>query len=122
MSRSMRTLMAATVAAGLLELAMAPFIEVPAAAAAIGAIFLLAALWIYRRPGIAPATVLGLAFLVELAAEPTYERNTVTDWVVQMGFGALSLVGLAAAIGVLVEHQRAHAARHGITTHAPKPL
>ncbi|MDP9260116.1 MAG: hypothetical protein M3Q31_26685 [Actinomycetota bacterium] len=120
MSRSMRTLLAATVAAGLFEVAQAPFIEVPAAPATIGAIFLLAALWIYRRPGIAPAVVLGLAFLVELAGVPTYERNTVTDWVVQIGFGVLSLVGLVAAIGVLVKHRRARAATQGVAAQASK--
>jgi hypothetical protein len=113
-SRSMRILLAATLAAGLFELGSAPFLEVPAVPAAIGAIFLLAALWLYRRPGIAPAVVLGLSFLVELAGLPFYERNSVTDWVVQMAFGVLSVVGLGGAIGVVFERQRARAPRSGV--------
>ena len=108
MARFNRILIAATVAAGLSELALATIIEVPAAALTFAALFLLAALWIQRRPGIVPAVVVGLAFLLELVGLPMYERTSPEDWVVQIGFGALSLVGLLAAVGMVIEHRRAH--------------
>jgi hypothetical protein len=107
MSPSRRILIAATVAAGLIELALATIIEVPAAALTFGALFLLAALWLHRRPGVASAVVVGLAFLVELAGLPMYDRASVSDWIVQIGFGAISLVGLLAAGGMIIEHRRA---------------
>jgi hypothetical protein len=100
----MRILIAAAIVAGLFEAVSVPSVGAPAAVFA--AVFLAAALWIYRRPGRPPAAVLGLAFLVELAGEPFYERNTATDWAVQMAFGVLSLVGLGAAIAVIVERRR----------------
>jgi hypothetical protein len=107
MSRSKRILIATTIAAGLIELALATTIEVPAAALTFGALFLLAALWIDRRPGIAPALAVALAFLVELVGLPFYERTSAADWIVQGAFGALSLVGLSAAGGIVIEHRRA---------------
>jgi hypothetical protein len=106
-SRSKRILVATSVAAGLIELALATIIEVPAAALTFGALFLLAALWIHRRRAIAPVVVVGLAFLLELVGLPVYDRTSVSDRVIQIAFGALSLVGLLAAGGMVIEHRRA---------------
>ena len=101
-----RTLLVASLIAGLFELATATFIEVPAAAASFGALYLAGCLWLIRSRGIGGPILLALANLVELAGEPFYQRKTTGDWLFQLGFGAFCLVGLAAALLVIAQRRR----------------
>jgi hypothetical protein len=106
-----RVLLVIAVAAGLFEFALAPFIDAPAIAVVFGVAFLTSALWLDRRPGAGPVVALATLFLVELAALPTYPRESAGEWASQIAFGLLSAVGLATALAVLVTRRRAAATR-----------
>lgn len=112
-----RTLLFASLIAGLFEFATAAFIEVPAAAATFGVIYLAGCVWLVRGRGVGAPILLALTNLVELAGEPFYQRETTSDWIFQLGFGGLCLVGLAAAVLVVAQLRRrrmlpaTHAAR-----------
>lgn len=106
-------LMGAGAGAGLFEIAQAPFLDMAAGRAmALGfaAAFLVAA-WLLRTRTTGPAMALLALFGLELAFLPVYDRATVTDWVLQVGFGALALVGLVAALAVLGGRWRGTATR-----------
>lgn len=104
-----KTVLTATaVVAGLFEVVQAPFLEMTVGkmmAAAFGLAFLGCARWL-RRNTTGPGLVLGLLFALELAFLPMYDRASMADWALQVGFGALSVIGLGATFGVLVTRRR----------------
>lgn len=92
-----RILILTTLAGGTFELASAPFTQAaPALIAA--AVFLVATFWLWRSRTIIAPLLLGLLFAVELAGEPMYQRTGVKDWILQSVIGAVSLIGLVAAV------------------------
>ena len=100
-----RTLILTTLAGGAFELASAPFTQAgPALVAA--AVFLAATLWLWRTRTIVAPVLLALLFAVELAGEPMYQRSGLKDWILQGVIGAVSLVGLVAALLVTRERLR----------------
>ena len=54
-----------------------------------------------RRGGRSGVILVGTLVLVEVAAWPTFTRTTTTDWIIQIPFLILGLVGLA-ALGIVL--------------------
>jgi hypothetical protein len=102
-----RILVGSTLLAGVFELTSIPFIQQPLGSLAAGIIFLGAGAWLWRGRGIVAPTLLGLLFAVELSGEPMYQRTGLSDWIIQMTLGVLSLAGLIAAIVVVRARLRA---------------
>jgi hypothetical protein len=69
--------------------------------AAFAVVFLLCA-WALRARGSMTATaILAVFLLVDVAGVPFYAKNGWQDWVVQLGFAALGIVGLVACVNVV---------------------
>jgi hypothetical protein len=100
-SLSMKYLFTVTLLAGLFEAASAFMIETPLAAAAFAVVFLGCAWALWARKSVVATVVVGLFLLVDVGAVPFYARHSVGDWVVQLAFAAVGLVGLAACVQVL---------------------
>ena len=98
---SHRVLVGSTLFCGVFELVSTPFMDQPLGSLSAGIVFLGAAAWLWRSRGIVAPLLLGLLFAVELAGEPAYSRHGLKDWILQSTVGALSLIGLAAAIVVI---------------------
>lgn len=75
------------------------------------AVILLVAAGLTARGWIAGVLVIGVYCLVEVVFVPGYERDVAFDWVAQASAWFLSLLGLIAVGGVLLERRR------GATTH-----
>ena len=106
--QSRRVAAFAAAAFGLFELANAFVIEFPAAAVVFALLFGGAWLWI-RHGGIGGLILLGALCAIELAFVPVYDYATATDWIIGGAAGALSALGLVAAVGSLVANRRARA-------------
>jgi hypothetical protein len=95
---------------GAAELAMAFGIEVPAAAAVMGAALIAASLWTMRG-GRVSAAVLGVLCLVELVSVPLIWANQdnppLGDVLTFLGFGIVSLAGVIACIATLTRRHPA---------------
>ena len=105
MTQARALLVSCLVVCGVLEVAMMLVIDVPAAAGLMALVFLACAWVLWRRPSTA-ATVVGALFLaVDAAGVPFYEKDGVADWVFQVGFGVVCLVGVVAAVTVLRQAQ-----------------
>lgn len=75
--------------------------------AAVFAVALLGCGWLIRRHhSVGAASVVGVLLLVELLGLPFYARASASDWVVQIGFGVASLVGVIAWVQVLLHHRQ----------------
>jgi hypothetical protein len=61
--------------------------------------------WLLRG-GRGGVIVLGLMMLVEVVFFPGYARDTTADWVVQIGFLVMGMVGTVAAAGELGTSRR----------------
>ena len=109
MSLSMKYLFVVALVAGLFEAASVFFIEQPLAAAAFAAVFLGCAWALWARQSLVATVVVGLFLLVDVGAVPFYDRESAGDWVVQLGFAAVGLVGIVAAVQVLRSRGRATA-------------
>jgi hypothetical protein len=84
--------------------------SLPMAAVVFGVFFVIAA-WLLRSGRVtAGAIFAGLLCLFEVVSVPGFARHNVWDWVTQMAFGLVSLVGLIAAIMVLAARLRRRAA------------
>jgi hypothetical protein len=68
---------------------------------AIFAVLFAAGALLMRRGGRSGVILVGALVFVEVAAWPTFERHTTTDWIIQVPFLLIGLVGLA-ALGVIV--------------------
>jgi hypothetical protein len=101
-----RVLVGSTLCCGVFELVSTPFMDQPLGSLAAGVVFLGAAAWLWRGRGVIAPLLIGVLFAVELAGEPAYSRHGLKDWILQSAVGALSLIGLAAAIVVIRERLR----------------
>ncbi len=99
-----KVLIGAGLLLGTAELVMAPSIEVPAAAAAMGAALIAASGWVLRG-GRVSAAVLGLLCLVELLSVPiiwaAQDQPPLTDVLTFLGFAVVSLAGVTAGVATL---------------------
>src|SRR5437016_2455674 len=86
------------------ELIDAFFIEVPAAAVVMAALFVAAVLWA-RRGRIGGLVLIAFLVAIEIVFIPTYNRSNVGDWMFQIAIGAVSAVGLVAAVAAIREHR-----------------
>jgi hypothetical protein len=110
MSISMKYLFVVAVAAGLFEALSAAWLNAPdrtgQVLAGIFAVGLLGCAWaMWARRSLTAATVVGLLLLMDVAGVPFYEKNSVSDWVVQLAFGLVGVIGLVAWFQV-VRHRR----------------
>ena len=101
MSRSMKVLTAVALLAGLFEAVSTFSNDEPVVVALFSAVFLGCAWALAARQSLVAVLVLGLFLLVDVAGVPFYEKSGWQDWVVQLSFGALGLVGLVACVEVL---------------------
>lgn len=69
-------------------------------------VILLVAAGLTARGWIAGVVVIGVFCLVEVVFVPFYDRETAFDWVAQSSAWILSLLGLVAVGGVLLERRR----------------
>ncbi|HEY6961587.1 MAG TPA: hypothetical protein VI408_06845 [Gaiellaceae bacterium] len=107
-------LVGSTLVAGIFELTSIPFIQQPLGSLTAGIVFLAAGAWLWRARGILAPTLLGLLFAVELSGEPMYQRTGLSDWIIQMTLGVLSLAGLLAAVVVVRERVRLRRSRPAV--------
>ena len=101
MSVSMKYLFAVAVAAGAFEALSAVWLNAPDVvgqllAGAFAAGLLLCAWAMRSRRSLGAASVIAVLLLLDVAGIPFYSRTSVSDWVVQLTFGLVGLVGLAA--------------------------
>src|SRR3954454_3142281 len=71
------------------------------APAAFAAVFLAGAWAMWSRRSMLAANAIGVLLVLEAAFTPFYARTSVSDWVVQLAFAAMALVGVVAWIDVL---------------------
>jgi hypothetical protein len=83
------------------EVVSAFFIEFPAAAIVFAALFLVGWWWL-RRGGIGPVVLLLVLCAIEAIGFLFYEREDADDWILQIAFLVLGVVGVVSAVAVLL--------------------
>jgi hypothetical protein len=68
-------------------------------------IYFAGAAFAYRRK-LVGVVIVGLLSLAEFVFVPFYPRESTSDWIIQLSFGALGVVGVVAAVGVFLERRR----------------
>lgn len=111
MSRSMRYLFAVALFAGSFEALSAAWLNAPNVAgqvlAGVFAVVFLGCAWRMRsRNSFGAASVIALFLLVEVAGVPFYTKSSPADWVVQLAFGVIGLLGLVAWVNLLRGRRR----------------
>ena len=99
-----RIAVGAAIALALAELIDAFFIEVPAAAVVMAALFVAAVLWT-RRGRIGGLVLIAFLLAIEIVFIPTYNRSNVGDWIFQIAIGVVSAVGLVATVAAIREYR-----------------
>jgi hypothetical protein len=102
----MKWLMAVAVFAGGFEAVAAATPDTPDLGArllpaAFAAVFLGCAWLLWSRRSVVAASVIGLFLVVDVGFTPFYGRASVHDWVLQMGFAVIGIVGIIAWVDVL---------------------
>ena len=95
-----RIAVAVAIVLAVAELADAFFIDVPAAAVVMAALFVAGVLWT-RRGGIGGLVLLVFLFALEVVSIPTYKRTTIGDWILQIAVGLVAAAGLVAALAAI---------------------
>ena len=116
MSISMKYLFVVAVAAGIFEALSAIWFNAPNVAgqllAGIFAVGLLGCAWaMWAKNSMAAATVIAVLPFIDVAGIPFYSRTSATDWAIQLTFGLVGIIGLAAWTKLLRNH------RHPVTLH-----
>lgn len=106
MSLSMKYLFAVAVFAGAFEALSAVWFNAPNLAGQImagaAALLFLGSAWaMWARQSLAAASVIGLLLVLDVGGVPFYGKDSWVDWVVQLGFGAIGLVGIIAWVALL---------------------
>lgn len=112
MSVSMKYLFVVAVAAGIFEALSAVWFNAPEMAgqllAGVFAVGLLGCAWaMWVRKSFPAATVIAALLLVDVAGLPFYSKTSALDWAVQLTFGLVGVLGLAAWIQLI--RSRRHA-------------
>jgi hypothetical protein len=68
---------------------------------AFAAVFLLGAWAMWSRQSVLAASAIGVFLALEVAFTPFYERSSIGDWVIQLAFAAVALVGVVAGVDVV---------------------
>jgi hypothetical protein len=68
---------------------------------AFAAVFLLGAWAMWSRQSVLAASAIGVFLVLEVAFTPFYERNSIGDWLIQIAFAVVGVVGIGAWIDVL---------------------
>ena len=68
---------------------------------AFAAVFLFCAWAMWSRRSALAASAIGVLLVLEVAFTPFYERTSVGDWVIQLAFALVALVGVVAWVDVL---------------------
>jgi len=107
----MRYLFAVALFAGGFEALSAAWLNAPNVAgqvvAGVAAAVFLGCAWAMRSRGsFAAASVITVLLLVDVAGVPFYEKSSAADWLVQLGFGVIGLLGLIAWVSLLRGRRR----------------
>jgi hypothetical protein len=116
MSISMKYLFVVAVAAGVFEALSAIWFNAPNLAgqilAGIFAVGLLGCAWaMWAKNSITAATVIAVLLFIDVAGIPFYSKNSATDWAIQLTFGLIGIIGLAAWVQIL------RSRRHPVAQH-----
>ena len=112
-----RLLVSMGIAMAALEAVDAPMLgEMWPLAAAFAVMFAGLTWWFARTGATLPIVILGILFLIEVVMVPGYERTTTVDWIMQGLAGVLSVLGLIAVIGVLLNKRKATRAHTNVKT------
>jgi hypothetical protein len=111
MSISMKYLFVVAVAAGIFETLSALWLNAPdragqvlAGAFALGLLGCAWAMWV--RQSLVAATVIAVLLLIDVAGIPFYAKTSVADWVIQLTFGLVGVVGLVAWAQLVRDRRR----------------
>jgi len=74
-----------------------------------GLLFLMGAALAYRTKIVGVLTV-GVLSLAEVVFVPFYPRDSTGDWIIQIAFAVIGIVGVVAAVGVFRERRRSRSA------------
>lgn len=107
----MKYLMAVAVFAGCFEAVAAATPDTPDLGArllpALFAVVFLGCAWLlWSRRSVVAASVIGVFLVIDVAGTPFYGRTSVLDWVLQMGFAVIGIVGIIAWADVLRRRAR----------------
>jgi hypothetical protein len=111
MSISMKYLFVVAVAAGIFEALSAAWFNAPNVAGQITAgafaLGLLGCAWaMWTRHSFVAASVIALLLLIDVAGVPFYSKTSAADWVVQLTFGLVGIIGLIAWVQILRSRRR----------------
>jgi hypothetical protein len=73
------------------------------------AIYFAGAAFAYRSKLIG-VVIVGLLSLAEFVFVPFHPRESTSDWIIQLSFAALGVIGVVAAVGVFLERGRSRPA------------
>lgn len=116
MSISMKYLVLVAVAAGMFEALSAVWFNAPNVAgqfvAGTFAVGLLGCAWaMWVKHSLVAATVIAVLLFIDVAGIPFYSKTSATDWAVQLTFGLVGIIGLAAWVQIL-RNRRLPATQH----------
>lgn len=111
MNISMKYLFLVAVAAGIFEALSAIWFNAPDVAgqilAGVFAIGLLGCAWaMWANNSFVAATVIAVLLFVDVAGVPFYAKTSAPDWVIQLTFGLVGLIGLGAWAQVFRNRRR----------------
>lgn len=101
MSISMKYLFVIAVAAGVFEALSAIWFNAPNVpgqiTAGVFAVALLACAWaMWARQSFVAASVIAVLLFIDVAGVPFYTKTSTADWVIQLAFGLVGIIGVAA--------------------------
>ena len=111
MNISMKYLFLVAVAAGIFEALSAIWFNAPEVAgqilAGVFAIGLFGCAWaMWAKNSFVAATVIAVLLFVDVVGVPFYSKTSATDWVIQLTFGLVGLIGLGAWVQVSRNRRR----------------
>lgn len=106
MSTSMKYLFVVATAAGIFEALSATWFNAPdmagqILAGAFAAALLICAWAMWARQSFAAASIIAVLLLIDVGGVPFYTKTSASDWAVQLTFGAVGIIGLAAWVQIL---------------------
>ena len=111
MTTSMKYLFVVALAAGIFETLSAIWFNAPNVAgqllAGVFAVGILTCAWaMWAKNSLVAATVIAVLLFIDVAGIPFYAKTSAADWVIQLTFGLVGLIGLAAWVQVVRTRRR----------------
>ena len=111
MSTAMKYLFVVAVATGIFEALSALWFNAPEVAgqllAGLFAAGLLGCAWaLWTRQSLVAATVIAALLFIDVIGIPFYAKTSTADWVIQLTFGLVAIIGLAAWVQVVRARRR----------------